>query len=346
MKNTEKSTFTKNDELKFKEWTAKVFEQFRNEICGRKQAAEKSKTLEDLSLEAFNDNSIESASKILLEGMWLTYPTDVVKKWFVKFFEDKKRQGIVFSYEIETMEDEGGESTYPILLISCTASMAFDPKMIFESRISYFGWYVGKQIDKDVVDEVGNYNKFLAYVIEPRFPIENSIVEKYTKKVIDQTPNGIFYHATFAKFADDVRLVGLQPNNSKRDVFIYPDRIYLFDNIDSMRQFCTVHITSKLSHGELEHTIQTNKRFIGNSIGEKKTPIVADAKYQDPSAGMVCFSVNLKQMWDDGKLIRLYHDNRFGDAGTAYFTQNSIPAKYLTEIGKVDIPEHLRPEYQ
>lgn len=327
----------------FKAWGIAALRKVQAEVAKRKNSESEEKTLEEVSVETYNRNLLNRASEKLLESLDATYPVGPVNRWLEKLFEDNRQQGRVFFYSIEPEIDEGAENTYPILAVTCVSTIAFNLEQHLKDKLPFFGWYIGSKNESRPIDN-GVMYYVQAYSIEPKFPIENSRVSQFTREVVNRTPNGMFYHAAFAKFANDIERDGLQPNFSNRDDYIYPDRVYLFDNPTSMQQFCAIHMTPKSQNGKLEHTIRTNKRFIGNSTRPGHTPVEADSQYQIPSAGMVYFSVNLKQMLDDGGLVQLYHDNRFGLERTAYFTRNSIPAKYVTRIGSVDIPPALRPQ--
>ena len=169
------------------------------------------------------------------------------------------------------------------------------------------GWYAGDKATDGRIVEIS---------LEPRYPIVNDRVGSFSAWTISHIKT--FYHVTFKKYAEKILRNGLQPSFTRRGEFYHPERIYLFGDKTTAIHF--------LEHQELDYDLQSrvNTRKIGNS-GR-----TADIKYQNGvSKGMVLLKVNLKQMLNDGKLAKLYHDNRWDADSLVFFTQTSINPKYI-----------------
>ena len=270
-----------------------------------------------------------------------TLPAQKVFQWINKELVDARSQGAVKGFEIRPKIDDGDPKSYPILRVACVSSLAYNFETILKERLEFYGWYIGFKKQEPHELRPGVFVLRQEFLVEPNFPVQNDRVDAFTQGVVAGAHGGLFYHVTFAKFADKINREGLVPSKTGRDLFRYPDRVYLFTNQNAAMRYATMHVTPRVQNSQLNHTIAVNKRYIGNS-GKNGTPKTeAEPQYQDPSAGMVIFTVNLGKMLSDGRPIKLYHDNRFGTPGIAYFTANSIPPKYLTRGGSIGISSKL-----
>lgn len=291
------------------------------------------KTLEELSEEVFFDRNNRPVT--LLEAEFFTHRTSEVVDMIRKKIESEIKNGTVVDYRIESKSETEKENTYPILRISCVTNGLFDLESFLKIRLPYYGWYVGffksnlKKIDDGIVD-------MQTCLVEPKIPSNDRDVSEYTEMVV--SGSDAFYHVTRSRFADKIERTGLIPSktdpivsddgSTKKMRFDHPDRIYLFSDLGWANEYAKILLSPESVGGRLEQTNELNKRFSGNGFE-------ADARYQDPNAGIVIFSVDLKRLLRDGRPIHLYHDDRAGINGVAYFTMNPIPPKYLKRISSI-----------
>jgi len=314
-----------------------------------KKRAVRASTLEDLAEEVYYEQIRRKATITLLEAEFVTHRPSEVSDMIVKRLQALSDDGSIIQFDVEPQIDEGNENTYPILRVACVSSISFDFEVFLQERAPYYGWYVGfakKQLlplhDRSIV-------LYQEYLVEPRLPSTNADVQRNTASVIAGTP--MFYHVTRDKFAPKIERLGLIPSKTKREElsnpsqdlmrFDYPERIYLFTDFNAATEYAARNLTPRRQNGYLEQTKEINKRYIGNQSIDQKHKVEAAAQYQTPNAGMVYFSVDLKQLQTDGRPMHLYHDNRFGAPGTAYFTTDPIPPKYLKRGGSMGIPPNL-----
>lgn len=255
------------------------------------------------------------------EGYFKSYPEKVVDKTIEKVL---KKHG----YKYDLFSDQDLENDFQILYLYIWKKKKTDKKLDdtvvkdIENALSVCGWYIGDN------DEDGE-EQFLLY-LEPKYPNENSNASEKSKKIIEKVKT--FYHVSFKKFLPKILKSGLVPSNLSRKGFNHPERIYLFTDIKIAKDFVEEHKTKMLSF-----TKEINKRTIsGGKIAKNKlAPIDAPKKFQDKSLNeepMVAFEVDLFKMMKEGKIVNLYHDNRFNEKDLAYFTENTIPLKYIKQI--------------
>ena len=263
----------------------------------------------------------EWKAKRLDEGYFKSYPEEVVDKAIAKVF--KKHD-----YRYDLSSDQDLENDFQILFLYVWKKNKTDKKLDerlvkdIENALSVCGWYIGDN------DEAGP-DQFLLY-LEPKYPNENSKASEKSKKIIEKVKT--FYHVSFKKFLPKILKNGLVPSNLNRKGFKHPERIYLFTDKRIAKDFVETHKTDLLSF-----TKEINKRKIsGGKISKNKLAAIdAPEKFQDKLADeepIVAFEVDLFRMMNDGKTVNLYHDNRFNEADLAYFTENTIPLKYINQI--------------
>lgn len=182
------------------------------------------------------------------------------------------------------------------------------------------GWFIGDNLESD------DNKDELHILLEPKFPIDNDRIDSFSNETINRVK--VFYHVTFAKYAEKIRLFGLIPSNTSRNEFFHPERIYLFGSRKDASEFMKMHgIPDSKENNDAK---RINAKYVGDT-GE-----LAPKEYQpaeEDSDKMVMFTINLLQCLKDGKLVKLYHDPHWlddtGNDGGAYFTQNMIPGKYI-----------------
>lgn len=274
-----------------------------------------------VKLKKMGDMLEEWKAKKLDEGYFKSYPEEVVGKAVEKVL---KKHG----YKYELFSDQDQENDFQILYLYIWKKKKTDEKLDekltkeIENALSTCGWYIG---DSDVFDS----DQFLLY-LEPKYPNENSKAEEKSKQTIERVKT--FYHMSFKKFLPKILKNGLVPSNLNRRDFKHPERIYLFTDRAIAKDFVEKHKT-----GMLSFTKEINKRKVsgGKLAKNKLAPIDAPEKFQDKTVDeepMVAFEVDLLKMMKDGKTALLYHDNRFNKTDLAYFTENTILPKYITQI--------------
>lgn len=304
------------------------------------------KTLEDLA-EAVYLGQLNGGMKTLLESEFSTHKPSEVFDMIMKCLRSEADRGTVHQFGVEPQVDEGDRTAYPILRVACVSDIAVDLEVFLRDRVPYFGWYVGFA-HKQLFPVDGEIVLLQEYLVEPRFPNSDEDVARNTESVIAGT--SVFYHVTREKFAPKIEKYGLIPSKTKRKEkevpgqklvkFEYPDRIYLFTDQDAAVEYAERNLVPNSRDGYLEQTKEINRRYIGNKSGPDEK-VEADAVYQKPDAGMVFFTVDLRKLIEDGRRIHLYHDNRFGVPGLAYFTMDPIPPKYIRRGGSMGIPPNL-----
>jgi len=259
-----------------------------------------------------------------------SYPVENVEKWIRELMEEGTKKKMVFTFEIEKDESLNGGNTIPLLRLEVTSVPIFQLTSRIKDKIQFFGWYVG-DMESRLVDMSNRILQIQTFLFEPAFPIETEKVDDYTRKVVDSTPNGVFYHVTFSNFIKKIKTRGLVPSNQKRNSFTHPDRIYLFKTLKKAKYFAKYHINTGQDdvYGTLEHERKINTHWIGNTRGKDTPPKKAATSYQNPNTGVIIISVDLAGMLKDSRPLKLYHDNRYEPVNTAFFTPNSIPPKYL-----------------
>lgn len=264
----------------------------------------------------------ETFSRQIEEGYYKSYPTEVVKRNLKNFLE--KNTSEIDSFDIKDEEEFTGngdkENDFQILYIAIEKLNNSDIESKIKAILDQCGWYIGDKAkpDKDM--------PFWFFTLEPKFPVENSSIEAKSKKLIEKTK--IFYHISFKKYEQKILRRGLIPSITSRQEFFHPERIYLFSDRKIAEQFAKNGYTTMLSFSKSMNIRKT-----------KQGTIDAEEKYQDRVKNnadlIVAFEVNLDKLLKDGKVICLYHDNRFNESGLAYFTHNSIPPKYLKLVKSI-----------
>ena len=264
----------------------------------------------ELYVKKMGDEVENDIVKLLDEGYFKSYPTETTKRALVK----KLKQNHV-DFILHSADEIGDEDAFNDLQILYLQVREFSDnlKEEIEDVLDQFGWYIA---DKEFYNDANQY----VIHIEPKFPIENSNVEAFSKKVIEHYK--MFYHVTFKKYEQKILKDGLTPSLSKRQEFNHPERVYLFGDKRIALDFINIHKTTKLQYAK-------------NLAKRKNRNTGADAldKYQDKSMSeIIGFKVNLYQMMKDGKTANLYHDNRWDQSNPVFFTQNTINPKYLKKI--------------
>ncbi len=268
-------------------------------------------------IQLLGDKIDKSFAKKLDEGYFKSFPSSSVKKAIERFLE--KKSSCCGDFEIQDETEHGSkdeENDFQILLLA-VEKIDYKTKEELNRILSQCGWYIGTE------NKPTKEAPFFSFVLEPKFPNENSTAEIKSKKLIEKYK--IFYHISYKKFKDKILHDGLVPSLVNRQDFDHPERIYLFSDIDVAKQFAEMGYTNLLSFTKELHLRKTRNKKSGE--------IAADNKYQDVVSKdkdyIVAFEVDLYQMMKDGKTALLYHDNRFNEKEKAYFTQTSINPKYI-----------------
>lgn len=258
----------------------------------------------------------ENITKLLNEGYFKSYPTEIVKRTLdkkLRQISDESKSSFEFILNTaDEIDDEDAFNDLQNLYLQITEFSKVIKEKI-ENVLDQCGWYIA---DVEHHKDIGQYMVY----IEPKFPIENSKVDKISKKWIEQYK--IFYHVSFKKYEEKILKNGLSPSLSKRREFEHPERVYLFGDKLIAKDFITLHKTDKIKYAK-----EIGRRKVRNTSKD------ADEKHQDPSmSNMIGFEVDLFQMMKDGKTINLYHDNRWDKNSPVFFTQNTINPKYLKQF--------------
>lgn len=248
--------------------------------------------------------------KLLNEGEFKSYPADIVKMqlerwWFSKVGE--KNDDFFFKIVPDLETDLVNDIQVLVLTTDCPELKDEKANEQIGGILRRSGWYIG---------DAATDGKIVQLSLEPRYPIVNNRVTAFSARTIDLIKT--FYHVTFKKYVEKIMRNGLQPSFTKRREFYHPERIYLFGDVE-----LAVDFLNNQSDDAVLQAVMTVRK-IGNS---GKT---ADLKYQDKTCkSMTLLCVDLKQMQDDGKTVKLYHDNRWDADSPVFFTQNSINPEYI-----------------
>lgn len=292
--------------------------------------------LESLSENIVLGNSSTNDGGVYIEGLIMSYPASKIEEFIEKIIQKGIDSGEVHRVGIEENEDSPGGNTHPVLGLWIVGGVTFVARLeyMLKDKLKFYGWYVGEHREKQIKME-SRFETLHVFTIEPIFPIENSKNMEFTIKTVNSAKTGLFYHVAFSNDVPDILKFGLHSMPSTSPSFTHPDRVYLFNDLDEARSFVDFYVNKGQLDilGTLEREKQVNTRMIGNSTKTGNTPKPANEKYQQhENRGVAILSVDLKKMLEDGKSIRLYHDNRYQPEHVAYFTDRSIPPKYITNL--------------
>ena len=237
----------------------------------------------------------ENMVRLLDEGYFESFPTSTVKRNI-----EATLQKACYSTKDYTLQSEyDKENDIDLLVLATRYSFKdSDEWWSMKALLNQCGWYFSDELSEK------RLNAYSVY-IEPKYPIKSDNIEAFSKQTIGNY--GIFYHVTFKKYEDKILKNGLTPSFSMRPEFEHPERVYLFAKREDANEFTLSH---KAMDADGEHTKRVNKG-------------IDTSDYE-----VVMLEVDLQKAWDDGKHVRLYHDNRF-DERPIYFTSNTIHPKYI-----------------
>lgn len=168
----------------------------------------------------------ENIGRLLDEGYFKSYPTDVFQRTLEKFLKSKDIDYII-SLDVD-LPDSDKFNDYPLMYLQTEMELKDQNKARMEKILEQCGWYIA---DSDVADGLDSF----CYILEPKFPIDNSKVAEFSEKIIQKYKT--FYHISFRKYEEKILKNGLVPSLSKRNEFNHPERVYLFSDSRIAKDF-------------------------------------------------------------------------------------------------------------
>lgn len=268
------------------------------------------------------------------EALITSYPAKKVKEKLENFFDNEVQNKEIFKYLISEIPAKGTQ--IPFLKVEVVAPSSFNLFEVenLEDFLSYFGWLISgsrkERIGKDIFKHV--------FVFEAnKLTVKDSEISENTKKALENSDDGVFYHVSFSKFEKSILKYGLLASDLKRVGFNHPERTYLFTNLRHAKIFLQRHIPltmfGKIS--DVEHMLKIN------TFVDRNTKKIVKDKIQPEKIGMVLFAVNLQEMVDDGRHLELEEDAHTVEDGVAYYTKDSISPYYIKKIDEFSVPRKL-----
>lgn len=225
--------------------------------------------------EILSNTIIESVNKyefndFILENL-NTHDLNKLKEKIFKLFGSK--------YELDTKYANTKAESFWLV-----SSIGISKEIEFKNLIEFFGYYISK-IDMEMED--GELKEYI--YICPHY-------SKNVDKMVYKENDGILYHFTSNKYADEILTKGLRCKSAKYRN--YPKRIYLYSS---------------------------NKGLEGTENFIKKVVNPFDLKRY----GLKIFKIDLKKLKDS--TIRFYNDESMEDK-EAVFTYNNIPPQCIEKV--------------
>ncbi len=299
---------------------------------------------------------VKHTRRLISEGIIKSYPAEFVSRKISEYLTDNGVQNIsVISHAQHDNELPALQIAFPF-----SGDKKDEERFLLpiEKEIERYGWFYGqnrkrspfpfaiegeknpKTVPEDYSRTAtpGTFDSLVIF-LKARYPISNSTVDTFTKKVLERHDK--FYHVSFerlfAKIYSNADASGLVPQEGIVSPFLFPERVYLFGNLAEANHWIRSHLSSMAN---VARTAYRSSRKIGNDVQKMKAKKLqpsevrlAPEEYQKPERfPFSVFEVDLKRAVADGNRVRLFRDNNFDPMADSFFTDDQIPKQYLRDI--------------